>query len=110
VKKRNFTLILLIVGTLSCGSYPPGYAVWMTWEGRTRTFVRDRDFISSNCRLLKREEAAKEVRPAEELRNVAQSLGATAVVVETTVRSSGERTSFYLCKTLPSGVPSKPRD
>jgi hypothetical protein len=82
----------------------------MTWEGRTPAFVRDRDFISSNCKLLKREEAAREARSTDELRDVAQSLGATAVVVETPSQPPRERTSFYYCSTLPGSAPSKPRD
>ena len=110
MRSRNLALAVLLVGTLSCASYPPGYTVWTTWEGRTPAFVRDRDFITSNCKLLKREEAAREVRSTDQLRDVAQSLGATAVVVETPDRPSRERTSFYFCSTLPSSAPSKPRD
>jgi hypothetical protein len=105
-----FALVLtggLLAG--GCGSSPPiDNPVWLTWEGRTPAFQRDREYIQSRCDLLRKEEEPRQSLREDDLRASAASFGANAIVVERTGDGTQDRTTFYRCASLPSSVAHGP--
>lgn len=109
-RETSLAVALAISGVLGCTSRPAplNYPVWQTWEDRTPAFRRDREYIRTNCELLKREESPQELRSTDDLRERAPSLGANTIVVEKVEGGKQERTSFYNCLSLPSSAVQGP--
>jgi len=100
--------LLLAAGCASSPPKPIEDPVWITRAEWSSAFLRDRDFIQHSCQVLRTEDLPSEPRSVGELRAAALSVAANAVVVEAR-EGAGDRTSFYLCQSLPSSVVHAPR-
>ena len=89
----------------ACRTVPA--ALWVTQEGKTPAFVRDQATMRRSCKLLVRDRPGFPRTP-DSLRADAAKLGANAVALESS-GPAGERTSFFLCESLPSSVAEWPR-
>ena len=103
----SIVLCLIAAGCASAPPKPIEDPVWITRAEWSKAFLTDRDFIQRNCRVVRKEDAPSEPRSIGELRAAALSLAANAVVVEAR-EDPGDRTSFYLCESLPSSVVHAP--
>jgi hypothetical protein len=96
----RITVAVLLVGVVACATRRADYPVWITQEGRTSTFQTDRDYIRSNCDVVRTHVKFLRAVSIAEMRAQAESLGANAVLTETK-ESERQEGSFYQCRTLP---------
>ena len=101
-------VVLLLLASTECATQvrrcPENCPLWMTREGQTPAFVRDRDFMRRNCQVVRKDEGPEELRSANDLRVRAEALGANAIAIESVSGGAQARTTFYLCQSLPSSA------